>query len=119
MPCGERRYCAFVESLFAAVELLAKATLMIHPDERVLASTKHEFVRTEINRYRKRGNIPEPFVRVLNELTELRGRARYGDVPFSLDHVVARRMSCTARRFYKHVDLIRPRRHAGQQGKAA
>jgi HEPN domain-containing protein len=114
-----KRYSAFVENLFAAVELLAKATLMIHPDERVLTNKKHDFVRTEINRYRKHGNIPAPFTRLLNRLTELRPSARYSDAPFLVDHDVARRMSWTARRFFKHVDQIRPRRHASQEKSAA
>jgi uncharacterized protein (UPF0332 family) len=114
-----KQYSAVVENLFAAVELLAKATLMIHPDERVLASTNHRFVHSEINRYRKQGNIPEQFAAVLNELASLRAPARYGNTPFALEHGAARKMSRTARQFYKHVDHIRPRRYKGRIGPAA
>jgi hypothetical protein len=81
--CSERGYVrAFCENLFGATELLAKGTLLMLPDEKILSSKKHDYVASHFNRWGKYGNTDPRYVGLLNQLGRLRSSARYvsGDV---------------------------------------
>lgn len=67
----------FVETLFAAVELIAKGLLLWMPDEALFRSKTHGTVRAKFNQQRALGNVDPQFADLLNRLTELRGSARY------------------------------------------
>lgn len=64
--------------LFQAVELLALARLLVHPDENVLTTRSHKHIVTKIHRLGKHeGNIDPKFPPLLSSLTEVRDLARY------------------------------------------
>jgi HEPN domain-containing protein len=105
-----QQYSAFAENLFAEVELLAKGLLAMLSDERALKTTSHQFVKSELNRTTKHGNVPRRFVALHNRLIDMRPRARYGEQSFSINLLEARKMLRCARDFYRHVDQRRPRR---------
>jgi HEPN domain len=67
----------FVETLFAAVELMAKGLLLWMPDAALLKSKTHGTVRAKFNRQRALGNVDPQFADLLNQLSELRASARY------------------------------------------
>jgi HEPN domain-containing protein len=67
----------FVETLFAAVELIAKGLLLWMPDEALLKSKTHGTVRAKFNQQRALGNVDPQFADILNRLGDLRGSARY------------------------------------------
>ena len=69
--------------LFSAVEIIAKCHLMMHPDRQVLDTKSHGFIATRFNLQGKLGNVPADFVALLNRLTDLRPKARYGRKPLS------------------------------------
>ena len=75
---------AFMENLFAAAELTAKARLMFLPDEKVLKAKSHGFVATRTNQDGKLGNIDQAFVDLLNRLIQSRGPARYLQGPIEV-----------------------------------
>jgi HEPN domain-containing protein len=72
---------AFIANLHIAVELLAKAHLLLHPDNEILTSRKHGFLRRRYNLHSHRGGTEQRFARLLNRLDELRNPARYSSAP--------------------------------------
>jgi hypothetical protein len=68
---------AFLENLFAAAELTAKARLILLPDEKILKSKKHAAIASRINLEARYGNVDKTFVAVLNDLGRRRGEGRY------------------------------------------
>ncbi|MBX3197914.1 MAG: hypothetical protein KF894_07190 [Labilithrix sp.] len=75
---------AFMENLFAAAELTAKARLMFLPDEKILKAKSHGFVATRTNQDGKLGNVDQSFVELLNRLIRDRGAARYLHAPIEV-----------------------------------
>jgi len=67
---------AFVDNLFSAAELAAKAQLLSTFSE-LRASKKHEHVRNKYNLWFSWGNVEAEYCRVLNHLSQLRYPARY------------------------------------------
>lgn len=64
--------------LFQAVELLALARLIVHPDEKILTTSSHKHIVTNIHRLGKHdGNIDPRFPALLSSLTAIRDVARY------------------------------------------
>lgn len=82
---------AFMENLFAATELTAKARLMMSPDEKILTAKNHGFIAVRTNQDGKLGNVDRAFVDLLNRLTRDRGPARYvhGAIELSADEMAA------------------------------
>lgn len=72
------------ETLFAAVELVAKGLLLWMPDKRFLNSKSHKALHSRFNVHRHLGNIDGRFATLLNRLTELREAARYVGQPLNL-----------------------------------
>lgn len=71
------RLAAFVENLYAAVELMAKGSLLTSPDDALLKVRKHGYIAAQYNLDRKLGNVDARFAALLNTLTALRKSARY------------------------------------------
>lgn len=93
---SERRMRGFVNDLFVAAELMAKARLLVHPDERLLGSKKHSFTISAYNLFARQGNTDKRFASLLNRLSKLRNAARFPDGPFHLSEAEATEMLSTA-----------------------
>jgi len=94
----EQRYPrAFVDNLFSAVELLAKALLLVRaPDLDVVRSRRHGFSATRLHLARKEGRVSDAFVKLFDWLSNNRSQARYELPPFTLDRSDADSMLATA-----------------------
>jgi uncharacterized protein (UPF0332 family) len=93
----------FVNDLFGAVELMAKARLMVHPDERILRSKKHSFTMSNYNLFVNQGNADKRFADLLNRLADLRNPARFPDGAFSLPLADASEMLNLAREMDRQI----------------
>jgi hypothetical protein len=109
----------FVENLWSAAELLAKAFLMWGSDTKLLTSTGHGYIKAQLNMSGKFGNIERRWVRLLNEMTRLRNPARFLRGPLALTVDAARQMADDARAFSAFVRQNNPKRHAAGPGTAA
>ena len=67
-----------VDNLFSACELASKAELILHRNP-ASSSKSHGPVASEINRWKRLGNIDAAFVDLFNRLSRQRANARYGD----------------------------------------
>jgi hypothetical protein len=67
-----------VDNLFSACELTSKAELILHRNP-AASSKSHRPVASEINRWKRLGNIDAAFVDLFNRLHQQRPNARYGD----------------------------------------
>ena len=82
---GERSHArSFIDTLFSAVELLAKAELLSLPDKQLLDAKTHGSVRSRFNLWTRTGSIDRDFSGLLNTLDSMRDPARYGLQPWSL-----------------------------------
>ncbi|MER9603432.1 hypothetical protein [Mesorhizobium sp. M0243] len=72
----QRFEAPYIDNLFSACELLAKARL-IPSSEIALDSRTHGVIHSSINRQRKHGNVSGDFVDLFNDLTISRAAARY------------------------------------------
>lgn len=99
------------ENLFAAVELMAKALLMAHPDPRFLGRHSHGLVESELHKYARFGNVPQPYVDLYKRLMEVRPAARFGRSTLVIDGHEAATMLKTARGMRSHVEEVSPTRY--------
>lgn len=99
----------FVDNLFSAVELLAKATLLLH-DEDMLTIKKHGVVHSKYNLWGKLGNTDARYTKLLNCLSKLRGPSRYLNKDLTLTLEEAKKMLAVAENMYIDVDTIAPKR---------
>jgi uncharacterized protein (UPF0332 family) len=90
-----KRLRSFSANLFTAVELLAKARLMVHPDENLLRTKSHKYTISNFNRETHYGNVRLEYSALLNRLGALRNDARYVGA-FDLEHEEASTMLATA-----------------------
>lgn len=67
----------FVDSLFNAAELCAKAELLFTPDKRFRKNADHKTVKKRYNLWADLGNVKAEFRDTFNKLYALRDRARY------------------------------------------
>jgi uncharacterized protein (UPF0332 family) len=87
----------FVDSLHSAVELAAKARLILIPDPRMVSTKKHEYVVSQFNKFGgKLGNAPGEHVGLFNELSATRSQAKYSTTTFTLEPEKAAEMMQTA-----------------------
>ena len=70
-------WSAFVDNLFSAAELLAKATLLGVMDPGLRDCRKHGATHTRYNKWNHLGNVEPDCVHAFNRLSELRPAARY------------------------------------------
>jgi HEPN domain-containing protein len=99
-----------IADLFQAVELLAKARLLLHPDARLLTSRAHAFMRSEYNRFGHHGNTEPRFVQLFNRLFELRNPARYSIEPFQVENSEADEMLRVAEEMHEAARSAAPSR---------
>jgi HEPN domain-containing protein len=75
--CERGRLRATIANLHVATELLAKAHLLLHPDDAVMTARTHGFLRARYNLHSHRGGTEPRFAALLNRLDEARNPARY------------------------------------------
>ena len=85
---------AYIENLFNAIELTAKAFLLLFPDSafNVKDIKKHDTIRGRYNRFISLGNLTIEYKETFDKLNDLRYPARYlrkGDLNINTE--VARR----------------------------
>jgi uncharacterized protein (UPF0332 family) len=102
---------AFVDNLFSATELMAKAELLLIPDKKILDRSSHGLVSTKYNSLGKLGNTDQRYVKLLNRLASLRKPARYGPRNrLNLKPDEPKTMLRTAKQMMKRVSSYVPRR---------
>lgn len=109
----------FIANLHIAVELSAKALLLMHPDKALLHSKKHNYTQSKYNLYAKLGDTEQKFAQLLNKLAELRNPARYPNESFEVDVEEARELLSTAENMYATLKArapVRARRNLERNG---
>jgi len=101
---------AFVDNLFSAVELLAKAQLVLNGGHDP-GSRKHSAIHSYFNMWGKLGNTRTEYVRLLNDLAKMRPKARYMVDAFTLSHSDAAAMLAVGRDFQEDMLAQIPPRH--------
>lgn len=92
---------AAVSNLHIAVEGMAKATLLRHPDGQLLTSKKHTYVSGEYNLYSHHGNTDRRFAQLLNHLGKARNSARYPTGNFDVSAAQVSEWLSTAEEMYE------------------
>jgi uncharacterized protein (UPF0332 family) len=75
---------AAVDTLYDAVEMMAKCFLLISPDPAVLTSQKHTFIESRFHQQRRLDNVSDRSARLVKRLAKLRPEARYNFEPVVL-----------------------------------
>lgn len=86
--CLERgRLLAFIDVLFSAASLAAKALFLSIPDPEILKKASHKSIHTRVNRWAHVGSLPEKHSDAFNTIHKARFDARYlkADVKLSAD----------------------------------
>ena len=106
-----KRYLrAFVDNLYSAAELLAKALLLMFADKAFMEAKKHTAVARRYNLWGKLGNTDPRYVTLLNRLAPLRGPARYLEKDLELTIEEATDMLATAKDMLESLRASVPRR---------
>jgi HEPN domain-containing protein len=79
-----RRYSAFIDTLFSAVELMAKSLSLGFPNPTKITQ-KHRGIAIDLNMSQKHNVVGGDFAGLLNELKKLRHPARYGLEKFQIE----------------------------------
>lgn len=103
---GKRHWSAFVDNLFSAYELAAKAILLSTPEKEFREKTTHKHIHSRFNRFARLGNIKEDHKDVFNKLSEMRSNARYLKGELNLSDSEAAQMLSTVKEF---IDLAKER----------
>jgi len=74
---NQRNWAPFVDNLFSAAELIAKATLLLMPDSKFRNKAKHGGIQVRYNRFADLGNVKPVYRKTFNRLSGLRPYARY------------------------------------------
>jgi hypothetical protein len=107
---GAAKLAPFVDNLFSATELMAKALLIWMPDESLLRGRSHGQLHARLNYERKMDNIDARFPALLNQLAELRRPARYLSRAFVLSDDEMDDMLAVAEAMHAAVVAGQPRR---------
>ena len=103
----EKRWRSFVDSIFLAVESLVKAELILLPHYK--SSKKHNYVKSEYNKWFSLGNTKMQYKNLLNELSGLWNKARYSEGKFIVHHKKAQKFIKTYQsmhsRLIEYLDL--------------
>lgn len=86
---GNKR--AFVDNLFSASELAAKASLLTYSGPVFRKRISRSMIHNRYNRYAKLGDAPEDAPKVFNKLSSWRHKARYLEGEFSISESEAKR----------------------------
>jgi uncharacterized protein (UPF0332 family) len=73
----QRNWSPFVDNLYSAIELLAKATLLLMPDPEFRKKASHASIRYKYNGFADLGNVEPKYRETLNKLYGRRSYARY------------------------------------------
>lgn len=85
---GKGHWCSFVDTLFSASELAAKA-ILITSDLKLARSKGHGSIHSKLNQSARLGNIASAQREAFNKLSGLRAPARYANGPFTLSEYEA------------------------------
>lgn len=81
----ERGLCSpFLDNLFSAAELTARADLLIMPDKKFREKASHRAISVKYNRFAYLGNVAPSHIDAFNRLAGLRDEARYLRRPFKV-----------------------------------
>lgn len=108
---------AFVENLFSAMELMAKADLLMFPDpdKVILKARSHGTISAKYNWLRKTGGIEPEYATLLNQLTDLRPLARYLRGAINLTPERMTQMLTSARELFNRLRSRIPARFPGSK----
>lgn len=95
------RWRVFVDTLFSACEIAAKASLLWFADEQFRDKTNHKAVSARFNLYARSGNVPSDVRDIFNTLLRDRSSARYLKGECELDPVEADRWIRVVQEFIK------------------
>lgn len=80
-----KHWRAYVDNLFSAAELLAKAVLLAYwSDPRFRRKPSHEIIHSRYNKFAHLGNVDSFHAQVFNRLSRMRYPARYAGSDFAL-----------------------------------
>jgi len=74
---ARRHWSPFVDNLFSAAELAARAILLAVPEKHFREKPTHKGIHSRFNRFANVGNAKREHRAAFNKLSSLRGRARY------------------------------------------
>lgn len=94
----------FAENLLAALELMAKADLMLLPETGVRKARSHKYVKARYNLLGKLGNENKPYCEHLNKLWKFRKAARYLEGRLGIDTEYAKEALKSAREMSSYLD---------------
>jgi uncharacterized protein (UPF0332 family) len=80
----QKNWSPFIDNLFSASELLAKAILLSIPDPKFRKKATHQAIQLRYNRFADLGNVKVEYKKTLNKLSGLRDKARYLKEDFSI-----------------------------------
>lgn len=92
-------------NLFTAMELAAKAELLVVPNTDLLKSKKHGAVHSGLNKWAKLGNVDLAHASTFNDLAKLRQDAAYSFEPFEIEPERANAMLASVTEFIERVAI--------------
>jgi hypothetical protein len=75
---------SFLDNLFTAAELTARATLLIMPDKKFREKSSHKAIHMRYNNFADLGNVAPEHIHAFNKLYGMRDKARYLKKPFKV-----------------------------------
>ena len=93
----QRNWSAFIDNLFSAAELSAKSILLSEPDPTFREKATHKTIKSRYNRWHQLGNLDTTHRETFNELSDLRGGARYLKGNISITEAKAEELLSTVR----------------------
>lgn len=103
---GQSYWAPFVDNLFSASELAAKAILLAISGKEFRERTTHNAIHSRFNLFASLGNVEKDHISVFNKLRSMRGKARYLDGELALDAEEAQKMLGVVAKF---IELARQR----------
>jgi hypothetical protein len=77
-------WSSFLDNLFSAAELTARATLLLMPDKRFRERASHKAIHVKYNSFADLGNVAPEHIAAFNKLYGMRDKARYLKQPFKI-----------------------------------
>lgn len=105
---GREHHHAFVDTLFSATELTAKAELLMLPDPALLGTKSHKFVGQRFNQRGRHQSEVQLEVALFNRLSQLRYPARYLRNSLNITRAEVREMLQTASALHARVSARAP-----------
>jgi uncharacterized protein (UPF0332 family) len=107
--CKREHHHSFVDTLFSATELTAKAELLMLPDPALLGAKSHKFLGQRFNQRWRNHSAVQAEVALLNRLSQLRYPARYLRSDLNMTSADAVQMLQTATAFHARVTAQAPK----------